>query len=341
MKMKSVKVEDAVGMVLAHDLTKVVPGTFKGAAFKKGHIIREEDIEELKNMGKNHIFAVSLNESEVHENEAARRIAEAASSGEIYAAEALEGKSNMRAAKYGLLKVNIKAMEELNQIGKIALVSLHNNTLVKKDQIVAAAKIIPLTAEREDIEKAEQICRQHAPVIDIKPLYCMKTGIIVTGSEVYYGRIRDKFGGLLQEKVRYYGGEPLDILYAPDDSEHIYRLILESIEKGAEIVLISGGMAVDADDVSPKAIRDAASEIITYGLPLLPGAMCMVAYRHQVPIVGIPACAMYHKTTVLDIIFPRLLTKDKWTRKDLVSLAHGGICLQCETCHYPVCPFGK
>lgn len=339
--MKSVRVEDAVGMVLAHDLTKIVPGVFKGAAFKKGHIIRQEDIDELKNAGKYNVFVVTLEDDRLHENEAALRVAKAAAAEGLSVSEPSEGKANIRAAVHGLLKVGRQVLHDVNSLGEIALVSLHDNTVVEKDQIVAAAKIIPLVIKGENIEKAELICRENRPVFDVKPFYPMKTGIIITGSEVYYGRIKDKFGDVLREKVRFYGGVPMDPVFAPDDADFIGRLIRDSIEGGADIVLVSGGMAVDADDVTPRAIEDSAAEVITYGMPLLPGSMCMIAYRDHIPVIGIPACAMYHKTTVLDIVYPRLLAKERLTKDAMMDLAHGGLCLNCGECRYPVCPFGK
>ncbi len=338
---KIVKVEDAVGMVLAHDLTKIVPGVFKGAAFRKGHIIRPEDIEELKDAGKYNVYVVTLDESQVHENEAGRRVAAAAASDGLLLDEPVEGKVKIKAAARGLLQIDIEALYAVNRLGGIALVSMHCNSVVEKDQVIAAAKIIPLTIEREAVEKAEQICGENKPVISVKPFSPLKTGIIVTGSEVFYGRIKDKFGIMIQEKIRHFGGEPLEINYSPDDPDYIGRLILEAVEKGADIVLISGGMAVDADDVTPKAIEKAATEVVAYGMPLLPGAMCMIAYRNGIPIVGVPACAMYHKTTVLDVIYPRLLAGEKITEEAIVALAHGGLCLGCSECRYPVCPFGK
>jgi Probable molybdopterin binding domain len=339
--MEKVKVEDAVGMVLAHDLTKIIPGTFKGAAFKKGYIITAEDIEELKNMGKNHLWVVELTAEQLHENEAARRIAVAAASPAMVVCEPLEGKANIKSSVRGLLKINQSALYQVNQIGNIALVSLHNNTIVQAGQTVAAAKIIPLTIERDEIEKVEQICQKNLSLVDIKLLFPLKVGIIVTGSEVYYGRIQDRFGAVLKEKVLHYEGEFFDLQYAPDDSDVIYGLIQGFIEQGVEVILVSGGMAVDADDVTPQAITKAASELIAYGLPLLPGAMCMIAYHQQVPLIGVPACAMFNKTTVLDLILPRIFAKERLNRDDLISLAHGGLCLQCEECHYPNCSFGK
>ena len=339
--MRKIPVEDAVGMVLAHDLTKIVPGEYKGPAFKKGYIICKEDIEELKNIGKNHVFVVSLNEDEVHENEAASLIAAAAAGEGTRVANPSEGKANIRSTVRGFLKINRRALDLVNQNEGLALVSVHNHTVVEADKIVAAAKIIPLTLKKEKVESALATCKQWAPVVEVKPMLPLKTGIIITGSEVYHGRIEDKFGQVFKAKIEHYGGEIIEIQYAPDDMEHIYRLILEMVDKGVQVILISGGMAVDADDVTPQAIRQAATEIITYGVPILPGSMGMLAYRGDIPLFGVPACAMFYKTTVFDLLFPRLLTKEQWSREEIVSMAHGGICWQCEECHYPQCSFGK
>jgi hypothetical protein len=338
--MQRVKVEDAVGMVLAHDLTKIVPGEYKGPAFKKGYVIRAEDIEELKNLGKYHLQVVALTDNQVHENEAAHRIATAAAGQGTVVAEPSEGKANIQAALRGLLKIDRQAQNGLNQLDGLALVSLHTHTVVNPGQIVAAAKIIPLTIERNAVEQAEAICARTS-VVEVKPLFTLKTGVIITGSEVYYGRIQDRFGAVFEAKIDYYGGELLEIVYAPDDPGFIAGRIGDLSAKGAEVILISGGMAVDADDVTPRAIAQAATEVITYGVPLLPGAMCMIAYCQQVALVGVPACAMYNQVTVLDLILPRILARERLGRADILPLAHGGLCLQCEVCHYPDCSFGK
>ena len=344
--MEKVRVEDAVGMVLAHDLTKIVPGTFKGAAFKKGYIVRAEDIEELKNIGKNHLWVVPCGAEQIHENEAAHTVAgSVVTASGFVTASPLEGKSNIHAAQHGMLKVNRAILDEINRIGEIALVTLHNNTEVRENELVAAAKIIPLVIDREKIEKVKEICSQEGPVLNLKPFSPLKTGIIVTGSEVYYGRIQDRFGVALQGKIAQYGGEFLELHYAPDELDFISGKITELLDKGAEIILISGGMAVDADDVTPQAIREAATEIISYGAPVLPGAMCMIAYHHKIPLVGVPACAMFNKTTIFDLIYPRLLAGERITKEDILAFAHGGLCLRCDTrggeCRYPDCSFGK
>lgn len=339
--MKSIRVEDAVGMVLAHDLTKIVPGEFKGAPFKKGYVIRQEDIEVLKDMGKYHVFVVTMDLEDIHEEEGAKRIAEAACSGNLLLAPPSEGKVNIRAKERGLLRIDRKALEKINELGKLVLVTLHDNTLVEKDRIVAASKIIPLTIEKELVEKAEQICRENPHIIDVKPIHPLKAGIVVTGSEVYYGRIKDKFGEVLTAKLLQYGGQPMDVRYAPDDADFIQGIIRDFIQEGVDMVLISGGMAVDADDVTPRAISGMATEIVSYGAPLLPGAMCMAAYHDRIPLMGIPACAMFSKTTVLDVLLPRLLAGERLQKSDFSAFAHGGLCLHCEECRYPVCPFGK
>ncbi len=339
--MKKVNVEDAVGMVLAHDLTKIVPGQFKGAAYKKGYIIKPEDVDNLKDMGKNHINVMELTENDVHEDDAAIRIGTAISGEGVYTTQPSEGKVTIKAKERGLLKINLEALETVNDIELIIIATLHNNTVVEKDQAVAGTRIIPLAIEKNKIERIEEICNEMGSIVSVKELKPLKAGIVVTGSEVYHGRITDKFGPVLEEKVRLYGGILLGIKYASDDSEMIQDSINSLIEQGADIILTSGGMSVDADDVTPMAIKNISDRVITYGSPVLPGAMFMLAYKGNTPILGVPACGMYHRTTVLDLVLPRAMAGEVLTRKDITSLGHGGLCLNCKVCHYPVCPFGK
>lgn len=339
--MKKVKVEDSVGMVLAHDLTKIVPGQFKGAAYKKGYIIKSEDIDKLKDMGKNHINVMELSDNDIHEDDAAIRIGTAMSGEGVYTTQPSEGKVTVKAKERGLLKINLEALEAVNDIELIIIATLHNNSVVEKDQAVAGTRIIPLTIEKTKIEKIEEICNELGTIAYVKELKPLKAGIVVTGSEVYHGRITDKFGPVLEEKVRLYGGTPLGVKYASDDSEMIQDTIHAFIEQGADIILTSGGMSVDADDVTPTAIKNISDRVITYGSPVLPGAMFMIAYKGATPILGVPACGMFHKTTVLDLALPRIIAGEVLTRKDITSLGHGGLCLNCKVCHYPICPFGK
>ncbi len=339
--MKKVRVEDAVGMVLAHDLTKIVPGQFKGAAYKKGYIIKPEDVDKLKDMGKNHINVMELTENDIHEDDAAIRIGTAISGEGVYTTQPSEGKVTLKAKERGLLKINLEALEAVNDIESIIIATLHNNTVVEKDQAVAGTRIIPLAVEKNKIEKIEEICNELGDIVSVKGLKPLKAGVVVTGSEVYDGRITDKFGPVLEEKVRFYGGTLLGIKYASDDIEMIQDSINSLIEQGADIILTSGGMSVDADDITPTAIKNISDRVITYGSPVLPGSMFMLAYKGNTPILGVPACGMYHKTTVLDLVLPRVIAGEVLTRKDLTSLGHGGLCLNCKVCHYPVCPFGK
>lgn len=339
--MKKVRVEDAVGMVLAHDLTKIIPGQFKGAAFKKGHIIEEKDILELKSMGKNHIYIFELDESTLHEDEAAIRIAKAAAGENIYLQGPSEGKINFIAQKDGILKINIDALLKINSIDMIMFATLHNNTIVKKDKPLGGTRIIPLTIEKEKIEKVEDICKEYGNVISVKELKPYKVGLVVTGTEVYEGRIEDRFGPVLKNKILEYGCTLNEIKYAPDDKDKIIKSIKEHILDGCEIILLSGGMSVDADDVTPMAIKDVADKVITYGAPVLPGAMFMMAYKDNIPLIGIPACGMYFKITVFDLIFPRVLAGENITKEDIVKLGHGGYCENCRECRYPSCSFGR
>jgi molybdenum cofactor synthesis domain-containing protein len=339
--MKSIRVEDAVGTILANDLTKIVPGEFKGAAFKKGHIIRQEDIDELKKMGKYNIFVYEMNDNTLHEDDAAFRIAEAAAGEGISLSEPSEGKINFKAAVRGLLKINVEALDAINDIDMVILSTLHNNTVVDPGKNVAGTRIIPLCIDKQSIEAVEQICKRLGKVVYIKRLENLMAGLIITGTEVYEGRIKDKFGPVMLKKLEDYQCKISKLIHVPDNKEMIKSAINGLIIEGAQIVLVSGGMSVDADDVTPLAIKEVSDRIVTYGSPVLPGAMFMLAYKKDIPIVGIPACGMYYKTTVFDLVFPRLLAGETLTRKDITKLGHGGLCQNCENCRYPNCTFGR
>lgn len=340
--MSTVRVEEAVGMVLEHDLTKIVPGEFKGAAFRKGHVIKKEDIEELKSMGKNHINLLNLMDGTIHEDEAALRISTALSSEGIFLKGPSEGKVELKARYRGLLKINVEALNHLNEMEEIVVATIHNNTLVEAGQNLAATRIIPLTIKEEEILKVEELCKSwDGDVISVQVLKPMKIGLVVTGTEVYEGRIKDGFAPVMKEKIKHYGCSLLDLKYCPDDLEIIEKAIAGMIEKGADIVLACGGMSVDADDVTPQAIKNAAEYVVTYGMPVIPGNMLMLAYKGETAILGIPGAAMFLKTTSLDIILPRILAGVRLSRKDLTAYGHGGLCLGCKTCIYPMCPYGK
>ena len=339
--MQKVKTIDAIGMVLCHDLTKIVPGEFKGAAFKKGHVIQPEDLEELLKIGKEHIYVWECNEDSLHENDAAIRISRAAAGQNIELTEPKEGKVNLKATTGGLLKINLKVLEEINDIEEVALATRHDNSFIERDHTVAGCRVIPLLIKGEKVEKVEEICAVSGPIIEVKPLHPLKTGVITTGNEVFTGRIQDRFGPIVIKKLESLGCQVTRHDYLPDDSEQIAHKIKELIDHGLEMVLITGGMSVDPDDATPGGVKGTGAEIITYGTPLFPGAMFLLAYLGDVPIMGLPGCVMYSNATVFDVVLPRILAGEKVSRKDITRLGHGGLCLECPTCHYPNCSFGK
>lgn len=338
---RKIDVEESVGTILAYDLTKIVPGEFKGAAFKKGHLIREEDVQELKKMGKYHIYAIELGEDELHENDASKLIADHVAGRGLSVTEPHEGKVSLVSEYRGVLKIKVDAVDEANDIDMMILSTMHNNTLVDEGKVVAGTRIIPLTIKKENLSKLEEMESRFGKIIELVPLKKLKCGIVVTGTEVFEGLITDKFGPVLEEKVRKLGGEYLETRYSRDDEESIKKELDYFIENGADLVLVSGGMSVDADDVTPIAIRETVEELVSYGSPVLPGAMFMMGYKGDTTIVGVPACGMFHKITVLDLVLPRVFIGEKLTKRDISKLGHGGLCLGCEVCTYPVCPLGK
>lgn len=361
---KIVPVSEAVGTVLSHDITEIRPGEFKGRAFKKGHIVRKEDIRHLQRLGKENLFILEIKEDEMHENDAAYAIAKAlAGTGITIAGEPNEGKINLVAEKDGLLKVNREALLNFNMLGEVICATLHNNFIVKKGQIVSATRAIPLVVKKSVIEKAVQIAERARNIIpplekggdytttgvlEVKEMRKPKAGIVITGNEVYYGKIKDAFEPVITKKIKDLDGEIVGVYFAPDNAKFIEDRIRELIDGGADTIITTGGMSVDPDDVTRFAIRNLGVEEVYYGSPVLPGSMFLVAYyetenlkSEYVPVLGIPACGMYASITVFDIILPRVLAGEKIGRKELAELGHGGLCLKCETCRYPVCPFGK
>lgn len=339
--MKSVSVEEALGMVLCHDLTQIVPGEFHGVAFKKGHVITEEDIPKMLDIGKRKIYVWEMQEGIVHENEAGERMARAAAGKGILFTEPSEGKVKLLAKCNGLLKVNYTILEKINTIDESMIATLHTDIVVKKGSVVAGTRIIPLFIDKVKIEQIEKVCKEEGPIIWVEPLKTMKVGIITTGSEVYTGRIADKFGPIIKDKIDEIGSKFIKQIFVSDSVSMIEDAINELLASGAEMIVVTGGMSVDPDDVTPAGIREAGATIISYGAPVLPGAMFLIAYKNDVPILGLPGCVMYNKRTVFDLILPRIAAGEKIKREDITKLGHGGMCLDCEVCNFPNCSFGK
>lgn len=339
--MLKVRVEDAVGMVLCHDITQIIPGEFKGRAFKKGHIVTVEDIPKMLRIGKENLYVWEKKEGYLHENEAALRIAKAIAGPGISLTEPREGKINLVAELQGLLKINVNGLDEINNENEVVVSTLHRNQIVEKGTVVTGTRIIPLVIDHEIIERVEVRAERYKPIVEVKPLSGMRVGVVVTGSEVYKGRIEDKFSPVVIEKVTKLGCSVIQKVNVPDSIEMISDNIKIMVREGVELILVTGGMSVDPDDVTPSGVVAAGGTIVSYGAPILPGSMFMVAYIGDTPVLGLPGCVMYSRNTVFDLILPRVLAGEKITRKEIAGLGHGGLCANCLSCRFPSCSFGK
>ncbi len=337
-----INVEDAVGTRLAHDITEIRPGIFKGPAFRKGHEVCQEDICHLQKLGKNHLYLIDLEMDEIHENQAAAILARAlAGSGIEWQDSPREGKISLYAAMDGLLTVDTTSLAAFNMIDEVMCATLHTHTLVRKGDQVAATRAIPLVMKRSQVERAAAIAAQNGGIISVKTLRKAKAGMVITGSEVFHGLVEDKFAPILSAKILELGSAVSGVVFAPDDENVIAGAIRSHLEKGCDLLLLSGGMSVDPDDVTRKAIRMAGAEEIHYGAAALPGAMFLAAYIGEIPVLGVPACGLHHRITILDLILPRILAGERIGKKELAFIGHGGLCKDCPACHYPHCPFGK
>ena len=338
--MKLIRTEEAEGCVLCHDITQIIPGVVKDAVFRKGHVVTKEDIPVLLSVGKEHLYVWEKQEGMLHEDEAAEVLRSVCQNAHMDASKPKEGKIELTAQCDGLLKVEREALCRINAMGRMCISSRHGNFPVKKGDKIAGMRVIPLVFEEETMQQVRENAGE-TPIFSLLPFQAMKAAIITTGSEVYYGRIQDQFTPVVQKKLEEYEVEVIGHSICNDDPAMVTDAINEWVEQGAQMIVCTGGMSVDPDDKTPLAIRQASEEVITYGAPVLPGAMFMLAYKGEIPIMGLPGCVMYAKRTIFDLVLPRLVAGERLQAQDFYSLGEGGLCLSCDVCTFPNCGFGK
>lgn len=339
--MKKIATVDAVGHVLCHDITRIVKDVVKDAAFRKGHIVTEEDIPLLLSLGKDHLYVWEKDENMYHEDEAAEILCGICKNENMHATPVKEGKIELVADCDGLFRIDVERLDAINELEDIMIASRHTNYAVHKGDKLIGTRVIPLVIEKEKMEKAKEAAG-NTSLAELLPYKNIRCGIVTTGNEVFYGRIQDTFTPVIEEKLAAYGIEVSGHVTVNDDQEKITAAILELKENGADMVVCTGGMSVDPDDLTPSAIRATGARVVTYGAPVLPGAMFLLAYMEDgTPIMGLPGCVMYAKATVFDLVLPRVAAGVEVTKKDIAHMGNGGLCLGCKECHYPSCGFGK
>ena len=339
--MKCINTTDAVGHVLCHDITRIVKDVVKDTAFRKGHIVTEEDIPVLLSLGKDHLYVWEKDENTLHENEAAEILCAVCRNENMHPTDVKEGKIELVADCDGLFRVDVPRLDAINEIDEIMIATRHTHTAVKKGDRLLGTRVIPLVIAKEQLERVKEAAGSE-PLVSLTPYKPMKAGIVTTGNEVYYGRIKDTFTPVIIDKLASYGIEVSGHILCDDNMEKITNAILQLKEEGADLILCTGGMSVDPDDQTPGAIKQTGARIVSYGAPVLPGAMFLLAYLEDgTPIMGLPGCVMYAKATVFDLVLPRIAAGVEVPKKDLAHMGNGGFCLGCKTCHYPNCGFGK
>ena len=367
--MKVLKTTEAVGEMLCHDITQIIPGVCKGPAFRKGHIIREEDIPVLLSIGKENVYIWETDETMMHENDAAQVLyklccgisvpscaPEYDDAGDVIPgrmddatflipSKISEGKIELTAGIDGLLKIDRRRLCAVNSIGEMMIAARHGDFPVRKGDKVAGTRVIPLTIARDQMERAA-VSAAGAPILRILPFKAKRAGVVTTGSEVFNGLIEDKFTPVIEKKLAEYGSTMAQHRIVNDDLAMTADAIREMLAAGCDLILCTGGMSVDPDDRTPQAIRSCTDEVISYGAPVLPGAMFMLGYKHtadggRIPVCGLPGCVMYAKRTIFDLVLPRLLADDPVSREEIDVLGEGGLCLGCAVCTFPNCGFGK
>ena len=339
--MKEIKTKDAVGHVLCHDMTQIIPGTYKDARFRKGHVVTEEDIPVLLSMGKESLYVWEKTEGMLHENEAALRLRDLCINAHMHDTPVKEGKTELIADADGLFEVDVERLYAVNSIDELMIATRHTGTPVSAGDKLAGMRVIPLVIDGQKLAQAKAAVGEE-PLLKITPWKLKRAAIITTGSEVLKGLIEDRFTPVVKEKLSRFGIETISHVLSGDDKARISQEIKKAHAAGAELICCTGGMSVDPDDRTPGAIAASGAKVVTYGAPTLPGAMfCLAYFEDGIPVVGLPGCVMYARTSILDLVLPYLAADVKLERKDFVKLGHGGLCLGCDECRYPVCPFGK
>ena len=339
--MKLMKTEDAVGQVLCHDITQIIKGVTKDAVFRKGHIIRAEDVPVLLSVGKDTIYIWENDETTLHENDAAFILRDICLNEHMSASEPKEGKIELSAECDGLFLVDVERLRAVNALGDMMIATRSPGFMVKKGDKLCGTRVIPLVIKKERMEEARRVAGD-TPIMRLVPVRPRKYGVVTTGNEVFYGRIEDTFTPVIEGKLRAFGCEMAEHVILNDDHEKITAAVLDMLAKGCGMVFCSGGMSVDPDDKTPLAIKNTGANIVSYGAPVLPGAMFLVSYMPDGrPVCGLPGCVMYAKRTIFDLVLPYLVTDTPVTKEWLAGLGNGGLCLNCPVCHFPNCGFGK
>lgn len=343
--MKEMKTVEAVGQVLCQDITQIIRGVTKNARFRKGHVITEEDIPVLLSLGKDHIYIWDEDASQMHENEAADVLRQLCQNEHMTATDVKEGKIELVAECDGVFQVDEDRFDAVNEMDDITIATLAQNMPVKKGMKLAGMRVTPLFIARDRMEEVRRTAGDK-PLLRLLPYRRdLKVGVVTTGTEVFLGRIEDTFTPVIETKLNQFGLTVMEHRLSDDVTEHTKAAIEELLDLGMDIILCTGGMSVDPDDRTPAAIRDAGVDIVTYGAPVLPGAMYLLGYTERegrtVTVMGLPGCVMYDKATIFDMILPRAIAGDKVTRREIRHFGIGGLCMRCKVCHYPICPFQK
>jgi len=339
MKSRSVPLEDAEGLTLAHDITGIVPGKSKGAVLRRGRVLGPSDLELLKNVGKASVRVIELEAGEVHEDEAAERLARALAGPGLEVSMPGEAWADVTSTRRGVLKVDVGRLFQINALPEMLVATRQDSTPVEAGDRVARAKVLGLSVAEDQLSRAERIAGEGGLVLGVVPYRPMRAGLVVTGGEVASGRVGDAFGPLLEDRLAEYDGHVLCRTFVPDDPDGIARAVRDTAERGVDIILVTGGMS--PDDWSAEGIRRAGARIAFQGAPVSPGAMTLLAYLGDLPVVGVPGGQLAKPRSFFDVILPRLVAGERLEPRDVAAYGHGGLCWDCERCTYPACAFCK
>ena len=323
--MKIIPIEEAVGKQLSHELTGIIPGQNENVTYMRGYVVKKEDVEILKNMGKYHVKVIEENSNLIHENDAAKLLGDKAAGSGVTISDSKEGKVHAFADEKGILISNSKKLKEINLIDGLKIAAKKKYSVVEAGSKVATFAITPLEIEEELLKSGLSLLEE--PIVSVLPFHSLKIGVVTTGSEVYEGRIKDAFLPYIKGKLDDYGYEIIEQTIVPDDQVKIKAAIDDFIERDFDLIVLTGGLSVDADDFTLKTVKEHEDiEMVVYGSPVFPGAMFMAAYyKGEIPVIGLPAGLLRGGMSILDLVLPLLMAKVKITKNFIAGLGDGGL----------------
>ncbi|MCC6315368.1 MAG: molybdopterin-binding protein [Thermomicrobiales bacterium] len=305
-----------VGAVLAEDARA---GGKK--RFAKGHRLTAEDAATLAELDEP-IHAVQLEPGEIHEDQAALRLAAAVAGPGLERRGPSQSRYNLVAAHKGQVRVDVDRLRAINRVPGMAVFTLHNRVATVPGKVVTGVKITPVATPESALVAAERIAAGE-PIVQVAPFQPLVVGVI--SSEGMSDRVRQRFRDIVTRKMGWYGARVLRFVEVPPEADAVGEAVAALRADGADVILSAGGNTIDPLDPALAALQRMGAEMVRFGAPVHPGSMFWMAYLDETPVVNLASCGMYAKASVADLVLPTVMSGARVDIDELADLGYGGL----------------